>query len=202
MAEEIIDKNDNEEQEQEQEKNSKAGLVVAFIMLALIIALLAMGITFYFVIRDVQTGQINVEGENVSIEATASITGVPNPPTLDKIVINADGSSGQDSWQNLNLVFTEETSIITITINVYNVNEINSLALVFDNLTTAENINIEQYYYLNGQADVPMEISNQDPVYLTGGDYATFVVNFSIKDRLESVTDVLNINIHCTNIEL
>lgn len=201
MAEEIIDKNDNEEQEQEQEKNSKAGLVVAFIMLALIIALLAMGITFYFVIRDVQTGQINVEGENVSIEATASITGVPNPPTLDKIVINADGSSGQDSWQNLDLVFAEETSIITITINVYNVNEINSLALVFDNLTTAENINIEQYYYLNGQADVPMEISNQDPVYLTGGDYATFVVEFSIKDRMESVTDVLNINIHCTNIE-
>ena len=200
MAEEIIDKNDNEEQEQEQEKNSKAGLVVAFIMLALIIALLAMGITFYFVIRDVQTGQINVEGENVSIEATASITGVPNPPTLDKIVINADGSSGQDSWQNLNLVFAEETSIITITINVYNVNEINSLALVFDNLTTAENINIEQYYYLNGQADVHM-ITNQDPVYLTGGDYATFVVNFSIKDRMESVTDVLNINIHCTNIE-
>lgn len=202
MAEEIIDKNDNEEQEQEQEKNSKAGLVVAFIMLALIIALLAMGITFYFVIRDVQTGQINVEGENVSIEATASITGVPNPPTLDKIVINADGSSGQDSWQNLDLVFTEEASIITITINVYNVNEINSLALVFDNLTTAENINIEQYYYLNGQADVPMLISNQDPVYLTGGDYATFVVKFSIKDRLESVTDILNINIHCTNIEL
>ncbi len=201
MAEEIIDKNDNEEQEQEQEKNSKAGLVVAFIMLALIIALLAMGITFYFVIRDVQTGQINVEGENVSIEATASITGIPNPPTLDKIVINADGSSGQDSWQNLNLVFAEETSIITITINVYNVNEINSLALVFDNLTTAENINIEQYYYLNGQADVHM-ITNQDPVYLTGGDYATFVVNFSIKDRMESVTDVLNINIHCTNIEL
>lgn len=201
MAEEIIDKNDNEEQEQEQEKNSKAGLVVAFIMLALIIALLAMGITFYFVIRDVQTGQINVEGENVSIEATASITGVPNPPTLDKIVINADGSSGQDSWQNLNLVFAEETSIITITINVYNVNEINSLALVFDNLTTAENINIDQHYYLNGQADVPMEITNQDPVYLTGGDYATFVVKFSIKDRMESVTDVLNINIHCTNIE-
>lgn len=201
MAEEIIDKNDNEEQEQEQEKNSKAGLVVAFIMLALIIALLAMGITFYFVIRDVQTGQINVEGENVSIEATASITGVPNPPTLDKIVINADGSSGQDSWQNLDLVFTEETSIITITINVYNVNEINSLALVFDNLTTAENINIEQYYYLNGQADVHM-ITNQDPVYLTGGDYATFVVNFSIKDRMQSVTDILNINIHCTNIEL
>lgn len=201
MAEEIIDKNDNEEQEQEQEKNSKAGLVVAFIMLALIIALLAMGITFYFVIRDVQTGQINVEGENVSIEATASITGVPNPPTLDKIVINADGSSGQDSWQNLNLVFAEETSIITITINVYNVNEINSLGIVFDNLTTAENINIEQYYYLNGQADVHM-ITNQDPVYLTGGDYATFVVNFSIKDRMESVTDVLNINIHCTNIEL
>ena len=201
MAEEIIDKNDNEEQEQEQEKNSKAGLVVAFIMLALIIALLAMGITFYFVIRDVQTGQINVEGENVSIEATATITGVPNPPTLDKIVINADGSSGQDSWQNLNLVFAEETSIITITINVYNVNEINSLALVFDNLTTAENINIEQYYYLNGQSDVHM-ITNQDPVYLTGGDYATFVVNFSIKDRMESVTDVLNINIHCTNIEL
>lgn len=200
MAEEIIDKNDNEEQEQEQEKNSKAGLVVAFIMLALIIALLAMGITFYFVIRDVQTGQINVEGENVSIEATASITGIPNPPTLDKIVINADGSSGQDSWQNLNLVFAEETSIITITINVYNVNEINSLALVFDNLTTAENINIEQYYYLNGQSDVHM-ITNQDPVYLTGGDYATFVVNFSIKDRMESVTDVLNINIHCTNIE-
>ena len=201
MAEEIIDKNDNEEQEQEQEKNSKAGLVVAFIMLALIIALLAMGITFYFVIRDVQTGQINVEGENVSIEATASITGVPNPPTLDKIVINADGSSGQDSWQNLDLVFAEETSIITITINVYNLNEINSLALIFDNLTTAENINIEQYYYLNGQADVHM-ITNQDPVYLTGGDYATFVVKFSIKDRLESVTDVLNINIHCTNIEL
>ncbi len=201
MAEEIIDKNDNEEQEQEQEKNSKAGLVVAFIMLALIIALLAMGITFYFVIRDVQTGQINVEGENVSIEATASITGVPNPPTLDKIVINADGASGQDSWQNLDLVFTEETSIITITINVYNVNEINSLALVFDNLTTAENINIEQYYYLNGQSDVHM-ITNQDPVYLTGGDYATFVVNFSIKDRMQSVTDILNINIHCTNIEL
>ena len=201
MAEEIIDKNDNEEQEQEQEKNSKAGLVVAFIMLALIIALLAMGITFYFVIRDVQTGQINVEGENVSIEATASITGVPNPPTLDKIVINADGASGQDSWQNLDLVFTEETSIITITINVYNVHEINSLALVFDNLTTAENINIEQYYYLNGQSDVHM-ITNQDPVYLTGGDYATFVVNFSIKDRMQSVTDILNINIHCTNIEL
>ena len=201
MAEEIIDKNDNEEQEQEQEKNSKAGLVVAFIMLALIIALHAMGITFYFVIRDVQTGQINVEGENVSIEATASITGVPNPPTLDKIVINADGASGQDSWQNLDLVFTEETSIITITINVYNVNEINSLALVFDNLTTAENINIEQYYYLNGQSDVHM-ITNQDPVYLTGGDYATFVVNFSIKDRMQSVTDILNINIHCTNIEL
>ena len=170
-------------------------------MLALIIALLAMGITFYFVIRDVQTGQINVEGENVSIEATASITGVPNPPTLDKIVINADGASGQDSWQNLDLVFTEETSIITITINVYNVNEINSLALVFDNLTTAENINIEQYYYLNGQSDVHM-ITNQDPVYLTGGDYATFVVNFSIKDRMQSVTDILNINIHCTNIEL
>ena len=183
-------------------KNSKAGLVVAFIMLALIIALLAMGITFYFVIRDVQTGQINVEGENVSIEATATITGVPNPPTLDKIVINADGSSGQDSWQNLNLVFTEETPEITITINVYNVNEINSLEIVFDNLTTAENINIEQYYYLNGQAEVPMDIDNQDPVYLTGGDYATFVVNFSIKDRLESVTDILNINIHCTNIEL
>ena len=201
MAEEIIDKNDNEEQEQEQEKNSKAGLVVAFIMLALIIALLAMGITFYFVIRDVQTGQINVEGENVSIEATASITGVPNPPTLDKIVINADGSSGQDSWQNLNLVFAEETPFIIITINVYNVNEINSLALVFDNLTTAENINIEQYYYLNGQSDVHM-ITNQDPVYLTGGDYATFVVKFSIKDRMESVTDILNINIHCTNIEL
>lgn len=201
MAEEIIDKNDNEEQEQEQEKNSKAGLVVAFIMLALIIALLAMGITFYFVIRDVQTGQINVEGENVSIEATANITGVPNPPTLDKIVINADGSSGQDSWQNLNLVFAEETSIITITINVYNVNEINSLALVFDNLTTAENINIDQHYYLNGQSDVHM-ITNQDPVYLTGGDYATFVVNFSIKDRMQSVTDILNINIHCTNIEL
>ena len=200
MAEEIIDKNDNEEQEQE--KNSKAGLVVAFIMLALIIALLAMGITFYFVIRDVQTGQINVEGENVSIEATATITGVPNPPTLDKIVINADGSSGQDSWQNLNLVFAEETPMITITINVYNVNEINSLGIVFDNLTTAENINIEQYYYLNGQAEVPMDIDNQDPVYLTGGDYATFVVNFSIKDRLESVTDILNINIHCTNIEL
>ena len=202
MAEEIIDKNDNEEQEQEQEKNSKAGLVVAFIMLALIIALLAMGITFYFVIRDVQTGQINVEGENVSIEATASITGVPNPPTLDKIVINADGSSGQDSWQNLNLVFAEETPFIIITINVYNVNKINSLALVFDNLTTAENINIEQYYYLNGQAEVPMDIDNQDPVYLTGGDYATFVVKFSIKDRMESVTDILNINIHCTNIEL
>lgn len=201
MAEEIIDKNDNEEQEQEQEKNSKAGLVIAFIMLALIIALLAMGITFYFVIRDAHAGQINVEGENVSIEATASITGVPNPPTLDKIVINADGSSGQESWQNLNLVFAEETSKITITINVYNVNEINSLALVFDNLTTAENINIEQYYYLNGQSDVHM-ITNQDPVYLTGGDYATFVVNFSIKDRMESVTDVLNINIHCTNIEL
>lgn len=200
MAEEIIDKNDNEEQEQEQEKNSKAGLVVAFIMLALIIALLAMGITFYFVIRDAHAGQINVEGENVSIEATATITGVPNPPTLDKIVINADSSSGQDSWQNLDLVFTEETSIITITINVYNVNEINSLALVFDNLTTAENINIEQYYYLNGQSNVHM-ITNQDPVYLTGGDYATFVVNFSIKDRMESVTDVLNINIHCTNIE-
>lgn len=201
MAEEIIDKNDNEEQEQEQEKNSKAGLVVAFIMLALIIALLAMGITFYFVIRDVQTGQINVEGENVSIEATANITGVPNPPTLDKIVINADGSSGQDSWQNLNLVFAEETSIITITINVYNVNDINSLAIVFDNLTTADNINIEQYYYLNGQSDVHM-ITNQDPVYLTGGDYVSFVVNFSIKDRMESVTDILNINIHCTNIEL
>ena len=202
MAEEIIDKNDNEEQEQEQEKNSKAGLVIAFIMLALIIALLAMGITFYFVIRDAHAGQINVEGENVSIEATATITGVPNPPTLDKIVINADGSSGQDSWQNLNLVFTEETPFITITINVYNVNKINSLALVFDNLTTAENINIDQHYYLNGQADVPMKITNQDPVYLTGGDYATFVVNFSIKDRMESVTDILNINIHCTNIEL
>ena len=202
MAEEIIDKNDNEEQEQEQEKNSKAGLVIAFIMLALIIALLAMGITFYFVIRDVQTGQINVEGENVSIEATATITGIPNPPTLDKIVINADGTTGQESWQNLDLVFAEETSIITITINVYNVNEINSLALVFDNLTTAENINIEQYYYLNGQEDVPMDISNQDPVYLTGGDYVSFVVNFSIKDRMESVTDILNINIHCTNIEL
>lgn len=202
MAEEIIDKNDNEEQEQEQEKNSKVGLVIAFIMLALIIALLAMGITFYFVIRDVQTGQINVEGENVSIEATATITGIPNPPTLDKIVINADGTTGQESWQNLDLVFAEETSIITITINVYNVNEINSLALVFDNLTTAENINIEQYYYLNGQEDVPMDISNQDPVYLTGGDYVSFVVNFSIKDRMESVTDILNINIHCTNIEL
>ena len=201
MAEEIIDKNDNEEQEQEQEKNSKVGLVVAFIMLALIIALLAMGITFYFVIRDVQTGQINVEGENVSIEATASITGVPNPPTLDKIVINADGTTGQDSWQNLDLVFEEETSIITITINVYNVNDINSLAIVFDNLTTADNINIEQYYYLNGQSDVHM-ITNQDPVYLTGGDYVSFVVNFSIKDRMESVTDILNINIHCTNIEL
>lgn len=201
MAEEIIDKNDNEEQEQEQEKNSKVGLVIAFIMLALIIALLATGITFYFVIRDVQRGQINVEGENVSIEATATITGIPNPPTLDKIVINADGTTGQDSWQNLDLVFEEETSIITITINVYNVNDINSLAIVFDNLTTADNINIEQYYYLNGQSDVHM-ITNQDPVYLTGGDYVSFVVNFSIKDRLESVTDILNINIHCTNIEL
>ena len=201
MAEEIIDKNDNEEQEQEQEKNSKVGLVIAFIMLALIIALLATGITFYFVIRDVQRGQINVEGENVSIEATATITGIPNPPTLDKIVINADGTTGQDSWQNLDLVFEEETSIITITINVYNVNDINSLAIVFDNLTTADNINIEQYYYLNGQSDVHM-ITNQDPVYLTGGDYVSFVVNFSIKDRMESVTDILNINIHCTNIEL
>lgn len=201
MAEEIIDKNDNEEQEQEQEKNSKVGLVIAFIMLALIIALLATGITFYFVIRDVQRGQINVEGENVSIEATATITGIPNPPTLDKIVINADGTTGQDSWQNLDLVFEEETSIITITINVYNVNDINSLAIVFDNLTTADNINIEQYYYLNGQSDVHM-ITNQDPVNLTGGDYVSFVVNFSIKDRMESVTDILNINIHCTNIEL
>ena len=207
MADEILDNLDREEQEDE--KKSKVGLVIAFIMLAFVLIMLIGGSVLFFVIRDRDQGQINIEGDNINIEAVANITGISNESAvnanLERIRINATESSGQDSWSGLNLIFTEESSIITITITLYNRNDINQLALDFRNETTTTSIDFNQFYYIDGVTSTQKPMLN-DPsqanvVYLNPGQFVTFVVNISIKSGASVVADTLDIDIHCNNIE-
>lgn len=207
MADEILDNLDSEEQEDE--KKSKVGLVIAFIMLAFVLIMLIGGSVLFFVIRDRDQGQINIEGDNINIEAVANITGISNESAvnanLERIRINATESSGQDSWSGLNLIFTEESSIIKITITLYNRNDINQLALDFRNETTTTSIDFNQFYYIDGltSAQKPMlnDPSQANVVYLNPGQFVTFVVNISIKSGASVVADTLDIDIHCNNIE-
>ncbi len=207
MADEILDNLESEEQEDE--KKSKVGLVIAFIMLAFVLIMLIGGSVLFFVIRDRDQGQINIEGDNINIEAVANITGIPNESAvnanLERIRINATESSGQDSWSGLNLIFTEESSIITITITLYNRNDINQLALDFRNETTTTSIDFNQFYYIDGltSTQTPMlnDPSQANVVYLNPGQFVTFVVNISIKSGASVVADTLDIDIHCNNIE-
>lgn len=207
MADEILDNLESEEQEDE--KKSKVGLVIAFIMLAFVLIMLIGGSVLFFVIRDRDQGQINIEGDNINIEAVANITGIPNESAvnanLERIRINATESSGQDSWSGLNLIFTEESSIITITITLYNRNDINQLVLDFRNETTTTSIDFNQFYYIDGltSTQTPMlnDPSQANVVYLNPGQFVTFVVNLSIKSGASVVADTLDIDIHCNNIE-
>ena len=207
MADEILDNLDSEEQEDE--KKSKVGLVIAFIMLAFVLIMLIGGSVLFFVIRDRDQGQINIEDDNINIEAVANITGIPNESAvnanLERIRINATESSGQDSWSGLNLIFTEESSIITITITLYNRNDINQLVLDFRNETTTTSIDFNQFYYIDGltSTQTPMlnDPSQANVVYLNPGQFVTFVVNISIKSGASVVADTLDIDIHCNNIE-
>ncbi len=207
MADEILDNLESEEQEDE--KKSKVGLVIAFIMLAFVLIMLIGGSVLFFVIRDRDQGQINIEGDNINIEAVANITGIPNESAvnanLERIRINATESSGQDSWSGLNLIFTEESSIITITITLYNRNDINQLVLDFRNETTTTSIDFNQFYYIDGltSTQTPMlnDPSQANVVYLNPGQFVTFVVNISIKSGASVVADTLDIDIHCNNIE-
>lgn len=186
--------------EDDSKKKSKSRLIVAIILALIILALMITGVVLYYVLRD-REGTIDFEGTNVDIRATGEITGMEENPVLEPIVIDAESQTGTQSWRNLNLVFENKDSVITLTITVINNNDYNSLSIVFDNNTTQDNVNIEQTYYRDGH-DYNQLPLDETAYILEAQQSITYVVNFTIKDELRSVRDTLDINIICTNIEV
>ena len=186
--------------EDDSKKKSKSRLIVAIILALIILALMITGVVLYYVLRD-REGNIDFEGTNVDIRATGEITGMEENPVLEPIVIDAESQTGTQSWRNLNLVFENKDSVITLTITVINNNDYNSLSIVFDNNTTQDNVNIEQTYYRDGH-DYNQLPLDETAYILEAQQSITYVVNFTIKDELRSVRDTLDINIICTNIEV
>ena len=186
--------------EDDSKKKSKSRLIVAIILALIILALMITGVVLYYVLRD-REGTIDFEGSDVSIRATAEITGMEENPVLEPIIIDAETQTGTQSWRNIDLVFETKESIITIAITVVNNNNYNDLDIVFNNQTTQNNVNIEQNYYLNGHDynQLPLDGTSEQ---LSAGESITYVVEFSIKDPEKSVNDILDIDIICTNIEM
>ena len=186
--------------EDDSKKKSKSRLIVAIILALIILALMITGVVLYYVLRD-REGTIDFEGTNVDIRATGEITGMEENPVLEPIVIDAESQTGTQSWRNLNLVFENKDAVITLTITVVNNNDYNSLSIIFDNNTTQDNVNIEQTYYCDGH-DYNQLPLDETAYILEAQQSITYVVNFTIKDELRSVSDTLDINIICTNIEV
>lgn len=198
MAEESM-----ENYEDKEEKPSKKGLILSIIAFLLVIALLAVGVVLFFIIRDRREGEINIEGANINIEATSQIEGMANPPVLAPIVINTEDDTPTSSrWEHVNLVFENADQIITVYITIVNNNSLNELQLVYDNATTKTNLIIDDFYYRNTNSGVLNDIENQDPVYVPARESVTFVATFQVADANNSVNDVLNITITCNNIEM
>ena len=178
---------------------SKTQLIISIISLVIVIILLIIGVTLYFVIKE-RTGTIEVDGSNVNIEATSTIEGMENPPSLEPIVITPESQSEHQSWQNINLVFADKFSEITISITIVNNSQYNALDLVFDNQTTTGNVNMVEESYRNGNSDDIGELERT--ARLSAYSSITYVLSFTVKDAGRSVNDILDITISCTNVEI
>lgn len=178
---------------------SKTQLVISIISLIIVIVLLIIGVTLYFVIKK-RTGTIEVDGTNVNIEATSTIEGMENPPSLEPIVITPESQSEHQSWQNINLVFEDQDSEISISITIVNNSQYNALDLIFDNQTTTDNINMVEESYRNGNSDDIVEIERT--ARINAYESITYVLTFTIKNPDNSVNDILDITISCTNVEV
>lgn len=192
----------NENFEEQVEEPSKKKLILSIILFALIFILLITGIILFFVIRDRREGEINIEGNNVNIEATSRIEGMEDAPALAPIIINTEDEEPVNSrWENLNLVFEDKESVISVYITIVNNNQLNGLEVIYDNATTYTNLIIENYYYYNDNSALLNPIQNQSPLSLVAGESITFLATFKIKDYNSSVNDILNISIICNNQE-
>ena len=180
--------------------SSKVQLTISIIALIIVIILLIIGVALFFIIRE-RENIIEVDGTDVDIEATATIEGMENPPTLEPIIITPESQSEHQSWQNIDLVFPNEDSVITIAVTVMNNSEYNALDIVFDNRTTTENINMVQEYYLNGNSGDIQDLTI-NTTRISAYESITYVLTFTIKDVGHSVNDTLAITISCTNVEV
>ncbi len=180
---------------------SKTKLAISIISLIIVIILLIMGIVLYFVIEDKNKGTIEIDGSNVNIEATSTIEGMDNPPTLQPIIISEDSSSDHQVWDNIDLVFANKDAVITINITIVNNSQYNALDLVFDNQTTTNNVVMTEQYYKNGLSENVVDLTTTTD-RLFAQESITYVISFSIKDSSNSVNDIIDITISCVNVDV
>ena len=191
---------------------AKIRLAISIITFVIVIALLTVGIVLYFTIKK-NRDSIMIEGSDVNITASATITGMRNNPVLDDIIINAENVTGKDSWQNLSLIFDDESEKkeIEIVITIRNNHSVNAVDVLFQNLTTGivgddgadetANLTRVQYFYKNGIDTDREEVTNM-PVRIAASESVTFVVKFGVLDTNKSVNSTLNIDVICNNVDV
>ncbi len=195
MAEENM-----ENYEVQDEQPSKKKLIFSLIAFILVVALLIMGIVLFFVLEDIKRGQISVDGHNVNITANARVEGMSEPMTLPEIVID-ENTEEVESWE-VNLVFENADSIITIYIVVTNNNQENTLHLSYNNATSPTSLTIQNYYYIGEDSSSQAEIPGQHSVYLDAGETITYISTYKIADANNSISNALDIRIDCSDIEM
>ena len=188
---------------------AKIRLAISIITFVIVIALLVVGIVLYFTIKK-NEDNIMIEGNDVNITASATISGMQNNPVLEDIVINAENVTGKDSWQNLSLIFNGADDIV-ITITIRNNHSVNGVDVLFSNLTTGvigrtdaddtANLTLQEHYYMNGDTTGHEEVTSQ-PVRLAAQESCTLVITFGIFDINKSVNSTLNIDIVCNNVDV
>lgn len=197
----MAEEKDFENIEEQEDKSSRRKLIFSIIIFILVMILLIMGIVLFVIIQNNNEGQINIEGSNVHIQATARVEGAAVLVDLPPIYIN---SNSEDSvvrnWDNVNLYFDKTHTEISLYITIVNYNEMSGLSILYDNASQSNNLEIENYYYLN-QSQQLNPIINQDPIYISAGESITFLARFSLIDQLLSFENRLDINISCQSYE-
>ena len=172
---------------------NKRTIIISITAIALII-LITIGFVLFFLLKK-ETGKINIEGNNINIEVSSDISGMKNPPILQPIIIKPESSSASQSWQNINLIFENKESSIIIKIKLENLDQFNSVELIYKNNTSTNNLYITNEYFYDENSYI-QEI-NSESIILPANKSVTFISSFNIKNADNSINDVLDIKISC-----
>ena len=175
--------------------------IIAITIFILLLLFFIGSIIMYFGVKNKLNGQIDFVGSGVYVQADCSISGTENEISLPTLVIHED-TIGGSSWNNLDLVFDNEDSVIEIVINVVNnyTQKGNVVNLAFLNNSTKDNVVFEEFYYLNGESSSPTEFTQTTEIDLDAQESCSIVLRISIKDKKVEVKEDFAVEIVCTKV--